>query len=197
MTSRARWFIVVAAALMATVYVLPLWRVDLIAPQYPEGLGMLIRVNGVDGLKPNDLNSINNLNHYIGMKEIVPEAIPELKYMPWILGALIVGGLVVAALGKRLPLFVFGGALGLLLVAGLYDYWRWGYDYGHNLDMTVAIIKIPGMTYQPPLIGSKKLLNFYATSWPASGGIALTLAAGLVTAAMFDSRRRRVQTAEH
>jgi hypothetical protein len=42
-----------------TVYVLPLWRVDLIAPQYPEGLGMLIRVNGVDGIKENDLNSIN------------------------------------------------------------------------------------------------------------------------------------------
>lgn len=196
MTSRARWFIVVAAALMASVYVLPLWRVRLIAPQYPEGLGMLIRVNGVDGIKPNDLNSINNLNHYIGMKEIVPEAIPELKYMPWILGALIVSGLLVAALGKRLPLFVFGGALGLLLLAGLYDYWRWGYDYGHNLDMSVAIIKIPGMTYQPPLIGSKKLLNFYATSWPASGGIALSLAAGLVTAAVFDSRRRRLPAME-
>jgi hypothetical protein len=191
MTSRARWLIVVAAALMASVYVLPLWRVRLIAPQYPEGLGMLIRVNGVDGIKPNDLNSINNLNHYIGMKEIVPESIPELKFMPWILGALIVSGLLVAALGKRLPLFIFGGALGLLLVAGLYDYWRWGYDYGHNLDMSVAIIKITGMTYQPPLIGSKKLLNFYATSWPASGGIALTLAAGLVAAAAVDSRRRR------
>lgn len=190
MTSRARWFIVVAAALMATVYVLPLWRVRLIAPQYPEGLGMLIRVNGVDGIKPNDLNSINNLNHYIGMKEIVPESIPELRYMPWILGTLIAGGLLVAAWGKRLPLFVFGGALGLVLVAGLYDYWRWGYDYGHNLDMSIAIIKIPGMTYQPPLIGSKKLLNFYATSWPASGGIALTLGAGLVAAAAFDSRRR-------
>jgi copper chaperone NosL len=196
MTSRARWFIVVAAALMASVYVLPLWRVRLIAPQYPEGLGMLIRVNGVDGIKPNDLNSINNLNHYIGMKEIVPESIPELKYMPWILGVLIASALLVAALGKRLPLFIFGGALGLLLVAGLYDYWRWGYDYGHNLDMSVAIIKIPGMTYQPPLIGSKKLLNFYATSWPASGGIALTLAAGLVTAAIFDSRRRRLPAAE-
>ena len=196
MTSRARWLLVVAAALMATVYVLPLWRVELIAPQYPEGLGMLIRVNGVDGIKPNDLNSINNLNHYIGMKEIVPESIPELKYMPWILGALIVGGLLVAALGKRLPLYVYGGALGLLLVAGLYDYWRWGYDYGHNLDMSVAIIKIPGMTYQPPLIGSKKLLNFYATSWPASGGIALTLAAGLVAAAAFDSRRRRLPAGE-
>lgn len=191
MTSRARWITAIAAMLMATAYVLPLWRVDLIAPQYPEGLGMYIRVNGVDGLKPQDLNSINNLNHYIGMKKIVPEAIPELKYMPWILGALIAGGLLVAAAGKRRLLHVWGAALALLLVAGLYDYWRWGYDYGHDLDQETAIIKIPGMSYQPPLIGSKKLLNFRATSWPSGGGIALTLAAGLVALAVFDSRKRR------
>jgi len=191
MTSRARWMAAIAAVLMATAYVLPLWRVDLIAPQYPEGLGMYIKVNGVDGLKPNDLRSINNLNHYIGMKAIVPEAIPELKYMPWILGALIAGGLVVAAAGKRSLLHVWGAALALLLAAGLYDYWRWGYDYGHDLDEETAIIKIPGMSYQPPLIGSKKLLNFRATSWPSGGGIALTLAAGLVAWAVFDSRKRR------
>lgn len=190
MTFRARWMVVVAAALMATAYVFPLWRVELIAPQYPEGLGMLIRVNGVDGFKPNDLANINNLNHYIGMKAIEPDAIPELRFMPWILAALIGGGVVVAALGRRVPLYVWGGALGLLLVAGLADYWRWGYDYGHDLDEERAIIKIPGMTYQPPLIGSKKLLNFRATSWPHTGGVALGLAAGLVAVAMVDSRRR-------
>jgi copper chaperone NosL len=165
--------------------------VDLIAPQYPEGLGMYIKVNGVDGLKPNDLNSINNLNHYIGMKAIVPESIPELRYMPWILAALIAGGLAVAATGKRLALHVWGGALALLLVAGLADFYRWGYDYGHDLDEEMAIIKVPGMSYQPPLIGSKKLLNFRATSWPSGGGIALGLAAGLVFLAIVDTRRRR------
>lgn len=191
MTSRARWCVLAAVALLASAYVLPLWRVELIAPQYPEGLGMLIRVNRVEGLKPHDLNSINILNHYIGMQAIEPDAIPELKYMPWILAGLIVGGLVVAAWGRRVPLYVWGGALALILVAGLYDYWRWGYRYGHDLNRETAIIKIPGMTYQPPLIGSKKLLNFYATSWPASGGIALTLAAGLTAYAVFDGLRRR------
>lgn len=191
MTSRARWMAAIAALLMATAFFLPLWRVDLIAPQYPEGLGMYISVNGVEGLKEHDLRSINNLNHYIGMKAIVPEAIPELKYMPWILGALVAGGLLVAGLGKRSLLTIWGGALALLLVAGLYDYWRWGYDYGHDLDQETAIIKIPGMSYQPPLIGSKKLLNFRATSWPSGGGIALTLAAGLVALAVFDSRKKR------
>lgn len=196
MTSRARWFVVVAVALLASAYVLPLWRVDLVAPQYPEGLGMLIRIDGVEGLKPNDLNNINLLNHYIGMKAIEPDAIPELRWMPWILGALVAGGIGVAAAGRRGLLYVWGGALGLLLSVGLWDYWRWGYDYGHDLDREYAIIKIPGMTYQPPLIGSKKLLNFTAKSWPASGGVAMGLAAGLVAVTILqtarDAHRRKV-----
>lgn len=195
MTFRARWMVAVAALLMCTAYVLPLWRIDLIAPQYPEGLGMFIEIDGVRGLKPQDLNSINNLNHYIGMKAIVPESIPELKYMPWILGALIAGGIAVAARGRRVPLYVWGGVLALTLTAGLFDFWRWGYDYGHDLDEEVAIIKVEGMTYQPPLIGSKKLLNFRAKSWPSGGGIAITLGAVLVALAMFDSRKKRAASA--
>lgn len=190
MTARSRWLIAVAALVMAAAYILPLWRVDLIAPQYPEGLGMLIRINGVDGLKENDLNSINGLNHYIGMKAIEPDAIPELKWMPWILAGLIVAGLAVAGLGRRLPLFLYGAGLALVLGAGLWDYWRWGYDYGHDIDRDHAIIKIPGMTYSPPLLGKKKLLNFTATSWPSGGGIALGLAAGLVAAAVVTTARR-------
>jgi hypothetical protein len=194
MTSRARWFIAAAVLLLGTAYVLPLWRVDLIAPQYPEGLGMLIRIDGVDGLKENDLNNINGLNHYIGMKRIEPDAIPELRWMPWILAGLAAGGIAVAALGRRLPLYLWGGAFGLLLMVGLWDYWRWGYDYGHNIDREHAIIKIPEMTYQPPLIGSRKLLNFTATSWPASGGMAMGLAAALVALAALESARHGRRT---
>ncbi len=152
---------------------------------------MLIRINGVGGVKPHDLQNINGLNHYIGMKTIEPDAIPELKWMPWILGGLIVLGLAVAARGRRLPLYLWGATLVLLFGAGLWDYWRWGYEYGHDLDTEHAIIKIPGMTYSPPVIGSKKLLNFTATSWPASGGIALSLAAGLVAVAVVSSARAR------
>ena len=53
---------------------------------------------------------------------------------------------------------------------GLVDFWHWEYDYGHRLDFEHAIIKIPGMSYQPPLIGVKQLLNFTAVSWPDVGG---------------------------
>jgi copper chaperone NosL len=189
MPKPARIFIAVAALLLSAGFVLPLWRVDLIAPQYPEGLGMLIKVNTVVGVKEQDLNSINNLNHYIGMKHIEPDAIPELRYMPMILGVLVVTGLAVAALGKKPVLYAWAAALVAVFIAGLYDYWRWGYDYGHNLDMNVAIIKIEGMTYQPPLIGSKQLLNFTATSWPATGGWLMVAATGLVAVAIWQSIR--------
>ena len=190
MTARSRWFVLAAVALLATGFFLPLWRVDLIAPQYPEGLGMLIRIDGVDGLKPNDLQSINGLNHYIGMKTIEPESIPELRYMRWILAGLIVAGLAVAALRRRVPLYLYSVLLVAVMAVGLWDYWRWGYDYGHDLDNEHAIIKIPGMSYSPPVIGRKKLLNFTATSWPSTGGIAFGLAGGLVLWASWTSRRR-------
>ena len=174
---------------MSVGYVLPLWRIDLIAPQYPEGLGILIKVNTVVGVKEQDLNSINNLNHYIGMQRIEPDAIPELRYMPAILGGLILTALLVAALGRRAILYVWAVLLAAVQLGGLYDYWKWGYDYGHNLDMDTAIIKIPDMTYQPPLIGSKQLLNFTATSWPAPGGWGLIIASILVAIAVWKTFR--------
>ena len=49
------------------------------------------------------------------------------------------------------------------------DFWRWEYQYGHDLDPDAAI-RIPGMAYQPPLIGFKQLLNFGAYSIPDIGG---------------------------
>jgi hypothetical protein len=169
MTRQTRIGLTGAALALLLLYVVPLWRIDLEAPQYPEGIGMLIRLHTVEGLKPHDLDNINNLNHYIGMKRIVPEAIPELKLMPWIIGALVVLGLGAAALGQRWALYAWTLLFLAVALFGMWDFWSWEYDYGHDLD-PAAIIKVPGMNYQPPLIGSRKLLNFTAHSWPALGG---------------------------
>jgi copper chaperone NosL len=192
MTKTARYLALAAALLLATSYALPLWRVGLVAPQYPEGLGMRIHINNVVGMKEYDLGSINGLNHYIGMKTIEPDSIPELKIMPFVLGVLVALGLATAATGKRAVLVTWASGLGLFIVAGLYDFWRWEYSYGHDLDYEHAIIKIPGMTYQPPLIGSKKLLNFTATSWPDSGAYLMAIAAIIITFLIWRSYSRRV-----
>jgi copper chaperone NosL len=190
MTPRIRWTVACAALCLSAAYAFPLWRIELVAPQYPEGLGMLIRVNAIDGFKEGDLQSINGLNHYIGMAPIDPASIPELRFMPIILAALIVTGVVVAAVGRRGPFVAWSVSLGLVFLAGMADFWKWGHEYGHNLSPT-AIIKVPGMTYQPPLIGSKKLLNFTATSWPDIGGWILIVAAVAVAIALFLTLRER------
>ena len=176
--------------MMLGAFLFPLWRIDLIAPQYPEGLGMLIRVNAVTGIKPNDLANINGLNHYIGMKPIEPNAIPELRVMPWIVAGLAAFGLIAALIGRRWLLVAWLGGFATLAVVGLIDFWRWEYDYGHNIDFEHAIIKVPGMTYQPPLIGTKQLLNFTAASWPDLGAVCLGVAFALGVAALLVVRRK-------
>ena len=193
MAPTPRWLLVVAALLLGAALALPLWEVRLVAPQYPEGLGMRIHANTVTGIKPNDLQSINGLNHYIGMKPIEPDAIPELRWMPWIVAGLALVGLAVAARGSRRLLLGWLVAFALLCGAGIWDFHRWEYDYGHNLDSANAIIVVPGMNYEPPLVGSKQLLNFRATSWPAAGSYLLgaAFAAGIAALVLTTRGRQR------
>jgi len=84
----ARLLAALAAVPLVGALLVPLWRITLEAPQYPEGLGMLIRLHTVTGVREQDLGNINGLNHYIGMRAIEPDAIPELRWMPWIVGGL-------------------------------------------------------------------------------------------------------------
>jgi len=177
MSKVSRLVLAAASLALGLLFVLPLWHIGLKAPQYPEGLGLYIAINRIEGAAPQDLNSINGLNHYI------------LRYMPVLVMGLIAAGLGVAALGRRGLLYGWISLLAIGMVLGLADFYRWGYQYGHDLDPQ-AIIKIPGMTYQPPLLGGKELLNFYATSWPASGG--WILIAVFVAVAVIAVREHRV-----
>jgi hypothetical protein len=185
----ARVLTALAALLMVGGFFAPLWQIRLLAPQYPEGLGLSIHVNTVRGMTENDLNNINSLNHYIGMKAIDPEAIPVLNVMPWVLGVLVVGGLTVALAGRRKLLVTWLGAYATAAMLGLFEFWKWERDYGRNLDLEHAIIKVPGMSYEPPLIGAKQLLNFTAISLPAAGAVLLGVAFLLGTYALFSSIR--------
>ncbi|MEZ4703304.1 MAG: hypothetical protein R2834_23445 [Rhodothermales bacterium] len=196
MNPRSRILLAVASLALLVMYVVPIWTISLDAPQYPEGLGLEIWIDTVKGQKTHDLNNVNNLNHYIGMKRIVPDAIPELKMMPWIIGALAAIGLLAATTGQRWLLYLWTGLFLVTAVVGLVDFYLWEYDYGHNLDWEHAIIKIPGMSYQPPLIGSKQLLNFTANSWPALGGWVAFLSLGTGLALTYLSLRKRTPAPE-
>ena len=160
-------------ALVTSIFV-PLWRIELDAPQYPEGLMMQIHANKLGG----QVDIINGLNHYIGMQTLHAENFIEFTILPYIIACfalLFLITLIVAR--KKLLYFSFWAFVGFGVIA-MIDFWRWEYNYGHNLDPSAAII-VPGMSYQPPLIGFKQLLNFGAYSIPDIGGW-LFVAAGLL-----------------
>ncbi len=185
----------IAIGLLILLFFLPIWRIDLKAPQYPEGIGLYILIDDIIGQERNNLLSVNRLNKYIGMQEIVPEKIPELKIMPFVLGGVIIIGAVCLITGKRKYLIGWIILLAVVGTAGLVDFYVWAYDYGTNLNPQ-APIKVPGMTYIPPLIGTKQLLNITASSYPASGGIAAGISGLLGIAALYFDKRLKKKRSE-
>ncbi|MDO8494151.1 MAG: hypothetical protein Q7S68_02300 [Deltaproteobacteria bacterium] len=181
---QSRWLVLTVGLLLVVLYLVPLWSIRLTAPQYPEGLGMHIWVQKITGHSEFDLQNINLLNHYIGMEKIMEESIPELKFMPFVLGYMILGAIITFFFNRLFMVYL--GIVNFFLVgmAGLYDFWRWEYNYGHNLSPD-APITIPGMSYQPPLLGCKTLLNIEACSWPHIGGVLLFASVGILVYIVF------------
>jgi copper chaperone NosL len=161
----SKLLIALSSLSIVACYFLPLWEIRLWAPQYPEGLAMQIWHNTLSG----DVDVINGLNHYIGMRHIKVEMFPEFAFLKYVIGAFMAFGFFVAWKGTLRWLQIYVLCIILAGIIALADFYRWGYDYGHNLDPT-APIQIPDMSYQPPVIGYKVLLNFTALSLPASGG---------------------------
>ena len=156
--------LLVMVLLMASIFV-PMWRIELTAPQYPEGLLLQLHANKIGG----DVDIINGLNHYIGMKTLHKEDFIEFTILPYIIGFFGLCALTVALVAKKKGLYALFTSFILFGILAAVDFYRWNYEYGHNLDPNAAI-KVPGMSYQPPLLGYKQLLNFGAYSVPDIGG---------------------------
>lgn len=178
-----RLLLLLAALLIVPTYSVPLWRMTMFAPQYPDGLRLEIsswRLDGGNGGQ--DVKEINLLNHYIGMKDLSAEDFSEFKWMPFVLGAL---GLLflraavhdrVAALLDVSMLFVYFAAFSLWSFA--YKLYR----YGHNLAPTAAVKVAP---FMPPMFGHKTLANFEVYSYPAPASYALGMVALVLAVAFY------------
>lgn len=165
LNTQSRIILFICGILMILAIFTPLWRIDMEAPQYPEGLILSIYPHKIAG----DIDIINGLNHYIGMKTIHYEDFIEFKILPYLIGGFAGLFLIVAYMAKKRLLFITTSLYFLFCILSMIDFWLWEYNYGHNLSPDAAII-VPGMAYQPPLIGFKQLLNFGAYSMPDVGG---------------------------
>ncbi|KGO84134.1 copper chaperone NosL [Flavobacterium cauense R2A-7] len=171
--------LIVAALFIGSIFV-PMWQIELNAPQYPEGLVLKLHANKIGG----DVDIINGLNHYIGMATLHTENFIEFKILPYVFAGFGLISLLLIFVAKRKAiLFFFITYIVFIALAGI-DFYRWNYEYGHNLDPNAAI-RVPGMAYQPPLLGYKQLLNFGAYSIPDTGGWMLTGAGILLFAIIF------------
>jgi len=178
-----RIILFVSAAFLVGCLFVPLWRIDLDAPQYPEGLRLLLYAGKVAG----DVEIINGLNHYIGMKTLHTDDFLEFTILPYLIIGFSLLFLWSGIKNTRKMLTISLVSFIIFGIVAMVDFWIWEYNYGHDLDPNAAI-KVPGMAYQPPLIGFKQLLNFGAYSIPDIGGWLFIGAGVLMVAAFFKDR---------
>lgn len=199
---RAGILMIIGSTMLLGLFVFPMWNIRLGAPQYPEPLGIDIHVNGLRGESEFDIQNIDGLNHYIGMKTLPkPDDMWEFSVFPkvvWLMAGL---GIVLGLLGfleKISPVFflIWFVAMSILGALGIYDFNLWLVDYGTDLDPH-AILKLVNpdgtpMQYNPPLLGHKRLLNFDAYSYPRLGGILLGVGMFLTLVAFYLGKKSKV-----
>lgn len=184
LSRNSRVLVGVAAVLLVLSTFLPVWKITLRAPQYPQGLSLVIYSHKVAG----EVQEVNILNHYIGMKEIEPNEFPEFRFIPFLIVrflalavlAMMVARLEIAALGW-IDFTVFGMVM-------LVDFQHWLHDYGHNLSAGAPIRMDP---FTPKFIGTTQVANFTVSSWPAAGAILMFVAGALGPLSLFLEYRHR------
>jgi copper chaperone NosL len=171
---------------------MPLWHIQMEAPQYPEGLTVEIYSHKLEGgHEGNDLREINILNHYIGMKKINRAELGDLDWLPFGFGLLGLLVMRVAVVGNVRSL------LDLTAVAGYFSAFSMGrfvykmYAFGHELSPD-APVKITPFT--PAIFGTKQVGNFTTHAGPSTGTYLVAIfAIGLIGLSLFhliEGRRR-------
>ena len=199
---------IVGSLMLLLLFVFPLWKITLLAPQYPEPLGLNINITHLsDGNQYNDVQNIDLLNHYIGMahlpykanvKKGVVKPFKEFVIIPIVVVILTIIGVVFGFLGKRKLYATWIILLVISGIVGIYDFYNWLYIYGHDLNPN-AILKITDkatgemMAYQPPLFGFKQMLNFKVYSYPSTGVYFIGAAVLLSVLAFFSSPKKKLE----
>jgi hypothetical protein len=190
LSTRARLAVVGAGVLLPLALIFPLWEITMFAGQFPEGIRMSIFAHKlVGGNGGADLQGINILNHYIGMREIRAQDFPEMKFIPFALGLFLLLGLRTAVFGRvhqLVDLLVLFTYFGLFSLAAFY--YRM-YTFGHQLSPEAPIKVAP---FTPPVFGHQQIANFDVYSYPGPATYVLgAYALLLVGVLILEARAKR------
>ena len=165
-------FVVAAFVLLISIF-LPYWELTLLAPQYPGGLKASLYINKVSG----DVQEIDILNHYIGMKPLGEAAPLERSLSIFMIVGLFL--LIIGAVYVHSPIALFLSIPAILFpLFFLGDLYFWMRSFGMNLD-TNAPLSNAIDPFIPPLLGEGKIGQFNTVaSWEI--GLYLSIAASII-----------------
>ncbi|MGH7499396.1 MAG: hypothetical protein ACREL3_11170 [Gemmatimonadales bacterium] len=196
LTIRSRLAVFGSGLLLVAALFFPLWEITMFAQMFPEGIRMSVYAHKlVGGNAGADLQGINILNHYIGMREIRASDFPEMKFIPFALGFFVLFGFRAALFGRVhqvVDLLALFSYFGLFSLAAFY--YRM-HAFGHQLSPEAPIKVAP---FTPPIFGHRHIANFDVYSYPGAatyllGAYALVVATVLVLAARRARRRVTVR----
>lgn len=172
-----------SAVLIVISSFFPWWKMVFFAPQYPEGLNIIVYPNKLKG----EIDIINGLNHYIGMSNFSEKNFPELSYLIYIIGGLALLTLVTALLRNKKILYGLIGFIAVGGVIGVLDLHFALQRYGTNLSPKAPIKIDP---FVPPIIGQNTVANFITHSMLGTGIYFVIAAFILLLIPLWKDRKR-------
>lgn len=176
---------VAIAALLAVSLFLPWWGTEMESPQYHGEDEIVVSI--YPGRVSGNLREVQTLNQYIGVR--LPLDAPELRALPWVLGAFLALAIVTIFLPESLQrkammanfvLMATGGLAGAAMLQ--YRLYALGHNRGHTILRGVP-------DFAPPIFGSMQLANFHIETKLMAGGWAFGLAVALTGLAIYLSRQ--------
>ncbi|MDD5302725.1 MAG: nitrous oxide reductase family maturation protein NosD [Elusimicrobia bacterium] len=170
-----------AAGLLAASLFFPYWQARLIAPQYRDGLTAKMYSYKVTG----DVDEINGLNHYIGMRKLESLApFEKIAAIPSVLALALLCGFAFWRGAYRLRAAAAAGAV-FFPVAFVSDMAFWMSYATSHLDPTAPIKLKP---FSIPFFGGGRVAQFHSEFLPSTGFYLAVLAALLTLGALWLSR---------
>lgn len=157
---------IVSVGLITAASFLPLWQVNLVANNYPQGLKLISYGTSMEG----DLYELNIINHYVGMQHILPDEIKIMGLFYYAIGGcvlLMILGYLYPQYKSKLAWLMLCFPIGVLLVIQYYLY-----TFGNNLDPAAPIRMKP---FTPLVIGVSSIMNFKAEGMVRSGFILIVV----------------------
>lgn len=172
-----------AAVLIIASIFFPYWTLVLHAPQYPKGLVVNAYISRLEG----DVQEIDGLNHYIGMRPLGEAAQLEKTFSIFALIALAL--LVTAAIFIHSPWAALLSLPAVMLPAVfLGDLFFWLNHFGQNLDPHAALSNSV-KPFTPTILGRGVIGQFSTDAYADIGLLMATAASILILVGLYLQRR--------